>query len=95
MAGLFFLALFNHMQIPIILPRLPKTYMRVLVISPILCAYWIAISRTRDYYHRFEDIVAGMAIGVLAAVYTFFAQFSRKCERCEEEFPYASQTYAV
>mmetsp|Transcript_45464 Transcript_45464/g.113981 ORF Transcript_45464/g.113981 Transcript_45464/m.113981 type:complete len:274 (-) Transcript_45464:60-881(-) len=91
MGGLCFLALFNNLYMPLLLPMIPKTFIRIpLVISPILIAYWIAISRTRDYYHRFEDIVAGMGIGVFAAVYTFFSQFGTNCSRCEEKFPYAS-----
>jgi len=89
MAGLCYLSLFLNLQIPILIPRMPKTYVRMGVLAPVLLAYWVAVTRTHDYYHRFEDIVAGMAIGILAAVYIFSSIFGTQCKRCEEQLPYA------
>jgi membrane-associated phospholipid phosphatase len=36
----------------------------VICISPLLLAYWVAISRTLDNRHHFSDILAGSAIGI-------------------------------
>jgi diacylglycerol diphosphate phosphatase/phosphatidate phosphatase len=41
--------------------------MRLGALLPVLFAVWIAITRTIDYFHRFEDITAGLALGVGAA----------------------------
>ena len=38
--------------------------MRFGALLPVLFAVWIAVTRTIDYYHRFEDITAGLALGV-------------------------------
>lgn len=40
---------------------------RYVALLPIIFAVWISITRTIDYYHRFEDITAGLVLGVGAA----------------------------
>ena len=35
----------------------------------------VAVSRTRDYYHHFEDILAGMLLGALTAIIAYFNMF--------------------
>ena len=42
---------------------------------PLLFASIVGISRTRDYYHNFDDVVAGALIGSLIAIFTYFSKY--------------------
>eukprot|EP01023_Acetabularia_acetabulum_P012585 TRINITY_DN15892_c0_g1_i2.p3 TRINITY_DN15892_c0_g1~~TRINITY_DN15892_c0_g1_i2.p3 ORF type:complete len:188 (-),score=23.02 TRINITY_DN15892_c0_g1_i2:88-651(-) len=39
----------------------------VVGLFPLVCAGMIAISRVRDYYHHWEDVVAGFLLGIFCA----------------------------
>ena len=69
----------------------------LLVIIPWLAAGAVAVSRTRDYYHNFGDILAGTFIGIFVAFLVYFSKFNplsdehsemMKIENAEEEEEY-------
>ena len=45
------------------------------VVLPLLMAGIIVVTRTRDYYHNFSDVIAGSLIGMLSSVIVYFAKF--------------------
>eukprot|EP00759_Apiculatamorpha_spiralis_P044650 PhF_6_TR41594/c0_g1_i1/m.63030/K18693/DPP1, DPPL, PLPP4_5; diacylglycerol diphosphate phosphatase / phosphatidate phosphatase len=53
--------------------RLP---MVMVCLSPLTIAVFVAISRTRDHWHNYSDILAGACIGVAAAVLAFKINFT-------------------
>jgi len=46
-----------------------------LLSSPIAVAFFVAVSRTRDYKHNFSDITAGALLGVLVAYFVYFLYY--------------------
>jgi len=42
---------------------------------PILIAFLVAVTRTRDYMHNFSDINAGAMIGIICSTLTYFNVF--------------------
>lgn len=46
-----------------------------LIGAPQVAAWLIAISRTRDYHHNFDDILAGSLIGILWTIPAYFSYF--------------------
>lgn len=68
-AGLTYLSLFLCHVAKTVSAKSPfdeaiSASVRLVAVLPVLFALWIAITRTIDYYHRFEDITAGLALGV-------------------------------
>ncbi|EKF31485.1 phosphatidic acid phosphatase protein, putative [Trypanosoma cruzi marinkellei] len=47
----------------------------ILSLSPLTIAFLCAVSRTRDYWHHFDDIVAGTLIGIVSALICFHNAF--------------------
>lgn len=47
------------------------TWKLILGLLPLLLACWIAISRTRDYWHDFSDVIAGSLIGAICAILAY------------------------
>ncbi|RNF26780.1 phosphatidic acid phosphatase protein [Trypanosoma conorhini] len=47
----------------------------LLSLSPLTIAFLCAVSRTRDYWHHFDDIVAGALIGGVSALLCFYNAF--------------------
>ena len=47
----------------------------IVVLSPILAAWFVCISRTRDYHHNFSDIIGGAIIGFVSAYIVYFLHF--------------------
>lgn len=47
----------------------------IIVLLPLTVPIMVAISRTRDYRHNFDDILAGTCIGVACAFFTSFVYF--------------------
>ncbi|KAL7712557.1 Phosphatidic acid phosphatase type 2 domain containing protein [Entamoeba marina] len=45
------------------------------VIVPLILAGIICISRTRDYYHNFSDILGGSLIGMASSMMVYFSKF--------------------
>ncbi|MES1915154.1 MAG: hypothetical protein MHM6MM_007140 [Cercozoa sp. M6MM] len=54
---------------------LPRYVQLPLILSPLLGASLVAVSRTVDYHHNFDDIVAGAAIGSVISSVVYFAHF--------------------
>ncbi|ELP87979.1 phosphatidic acid phosphatase type 2 domain containing protein 1B, putative [Entamoeba invadens IP1] len=54
----------------------PEMWRLIPVIVPFILAGIIVISRTRDYYHNFSDIIAGSIIGLFSAIIGYFAKFA-------------------
>eukprot|EP01134_Creolimax_fragrantissima_P000810 CFRG0810T1 len=56
----------------------------LVVMLPFIPASYVAISRTRDYYHDFDDICAGAAIGIIISSCCYFLNyrsvFVRDCD---------------
>lgn len=53
------------------------TYLVLLSFSPMLLASYIAISRVRDYRHRYSDVFFGALLGTSIALYHYFRFFPR------------------
>ena len=71
-AGLTYLALFlchlaRSMKFKASYLEAIAASVRITALLPVIFAVWISITRTIDYYHRFEDITAGLGLGVGAA----------------------------
>jgi len=47
----------------------------VLVMSPMVLAFFVAVSRTMDYHHNFSDIIAGSLIGLACSMCTYYMYF--------------------
>ncbi|KAI9014678.1 phosphatidic acid phosphatase type 2/haloperoxidase [Gaertneriomyces semiglobifer] len=64
-AGLGFLSIYlsRHMNFRRA-PLFPKYFIAIL---PLILAYLIAMSRVRDYWHRWQDIVVGAIVGFIVA----------------------------
>lgn len=77
-AGLTYLVLVTHLLLSLLRDKhakwCPPSTVRALSSLPLLLAGWIAVSRTRDYHHRFEDIAAGAAIGAVCACVGFYSR---------------------
>lgn len=50
-------------------------YIAVVCFLPLLLATFIAISRVRDYRHRYSDVVCGGVLGATIAIYQYFRFF--------------------
>jgi len=59
-------------------------------VVPILMAWVVAGTRTRDYYHNFEDILAGVVIGSLSAIACFVVNFNVRSRLIAEKNKEAS-----
>jgi len=47
----------------------------LLALSPLIVAFFIAVSRTVDYHHNFSDIIAGSLIGTGFSFFGYFSYF--------------------
>lgn len=75
-AGLFYLSLWLAGKLRLFHPnRSGETWKVLLCFVPTFCAFFIAITRTRDYYHNFSDIIAGSDIGIIAALIGYFCVY--------------------
>ncbi|KAL7714095.1 Phosphatidic acid phosphatase type 2 domain-containing protein 1B [Entamoeba marina] len=52
---------------------------------PVLLALSIGVTRTRDHFHHFEDIIGGLMLGFIVGSSTFFTTYKRFYIREEEE----------
>lgn len=75
-AGLFYLTLWLSGKLKLFHPsRSGETWKIILCFFPTFCAFFIAITRTRDYYHNFSDIIAGSDLGIISALIGYFCVF--------------------
>lgn len=76
-------------------------YMAFLCLLPLAFPIFVAISRTRDNYHNFDDILAGAAIGTftgILSVFIFFTiglkgQWLQRCDACVSLSPVSTENY--
>jgi membrane-associated phospholipid phosphatase len=47
----------------------------VIVLSPLIGSTFIAISRTKDYHHNFDDVIAGSMLGACLAFVGYFIHY--------------------
>ncbi|KAJ1659717.1 hypothetical protein IWQ61_001241 [Dispira simplex] len=69
-AGLFYVSLFLAGKLHIH-DRKGHTIKSFMVILPILGAAWVAVSRTVDYRHHWQDVVVGSLIGIACAYFAY------------------------
>lgn len=75
-AGLFYLTLWLAGKLRLFHPsRAGETWKIVVCFAPTFAAFFIALTRTRDYYHNFSDIIAGSDIGIISALIGYFCMF--------------------
>ncbi|ODV60763.1 phosphatase PAP2 family protein [Ascoidea rubescens DSM 1968] len=73
-SALFFLSLWLNNQLNFFNKNQP-IYKLLVILAPTLLAAFIAISRTQDYRHHFEDIILGAFIGSTFAYIMHFKYF--------------------
>lgn len=61
----------------------------ILVIIPLLWATMIAVSRTADYHHHWQDVTVGGALGSVVA-FTVYRQYYPSVSRLNSHLPYIS-----
>ena len=77
-AGLSYLTLWMMGRLRALAPSSPlggRIWVVLLCLVPAFCAGLVAISRTRDYWHNFSDIICGSVIGVFCAVVSYFSLY--------------------
>lgn len=75
-AGLFYLSLWLAGKLRLFHPNKSGETWKILVcFAPAFAAFFIAITRTRDYYHNFSDIIAGSDLGIIAAIIGYFCVY--------------------
>jgi len=74
-AGMMFVSLYFAGKVGLFRKNGGQIWKSLVCLLPLIIAFLIAISRTRDYHHNFSDIVAGSFIGVLSAIYAYFLQY--------------------
>ncbi|KAL7719832.1 lipid phosphate phosphatase [Entamoeba marina] len=47
----------------------------IFMVVPIFCGGYVAITRTRDYYNNFDDVIAGLVIGFFSSCSVYFIRF--------------------
>lgn len=81
-AGLGFVSLALHAALEDLpTPRLGRIYKVVVALMPWTLALLVALSRIADYWHHWQDILAGAAIGHLAAWVAFRLRFPAPAAR--------------
>jgi len=85
-AGLLFLTLYFFGKTKIFREHQPLIFLKgTLSLVPLMLASFVAVSRTMDYHHNFDDIVAGSLIGIGSAAFSYFLFFHplshRLCNR--------------
>eukprot|EP01135_Chromosphaera_perkinsii_P010439 Nk52_evm2s2133 gene=Nk52_evmTU2s2133 len=73
--GLLYLSLWFSGKIGLFRKDGGEIYKAVVVNIPVCAAWWVAVSRTRDYHHNFSDILAGVCIGSGCAVVGYFLNY--------------------
>lgn len=63
-----------------------------LSLLPLLGATVIAITRTMDYRHHWEDITVGLSVGIVTAYFSY-RQYYPSLDHALSHFPYAPRHY--
>lgn len=83
--GLTFLTLWLLGRFHALGPTRPKggrAWLVFLCFVPAFSAAYVAITRTRDNWHNFSDILCGAVIGVICAVVTYFTLYPGLTSKC-------------
>jgi len=84
-AGMAYICLYLFGKYKVFGSKHTHCYAKIcLLTSPMLLAFFVAVSRTMDYHHHFSDIIAGSIIGTGCTVYSYFLYFpslwSKTCD---------------
>ncbi|KAH3743200.1 phosphatidic acid phosphatase type 2/haloperoxidase [Pelomyxa schiedti] len=71
-AGLAWLSLYLAGKFKVFSPKGGESWKTVICGLPLMAAWIIAITRTRDYHHNFSDIMCGAFIGIACAIVAYF-----------------------
>ncbi|ELP92743.1 phosphatidic acid phosphatase type 2 domain containing protein 1B, putative [Entamoeba invadens IP1] len=85
MAGLLFFALYIFFYMKRTHFKSKNLVCGIAFALPVLLAFTIAITRTRDHYHHFSDITGGVMLGGSVALISFFATYQRFYLKEEED----------
>lgn len=72
--GFTFLSLFLAGELQVF-SRKPQLWRLLPVVIPLFLAGIVVVTRTRDYYHNFSDVVAGSLIGMFSSIICYAAKF--------------------
>ena len=72
--GFTFLSLYIAGELKVFSKR-PQLWRLIPVIIPFFLAGIVVLTRTRDYYHNFSDVVAGSLIGMFSSILCYVAKF--------------------
>ena len=72
--GFTFLSLYLAGELKVFSKK-PQLWRMIPVVVPLFLAGIVVITRTRDYYHNFSDVVAGSLIGIFSSILCYAAKF--------------------
>jgi len=85
-AGLGYLSYFIHMLFFTHRTKKDWFHLKTIVfIFPLFSAVVVCATRTRDYYHNFDDILAGAVLGFLIASFIFYINYSKEHSKREHD----------
>jgi membrane-associated phospholipid phosphatase len=92
-AGMSFICLYLFGKFKVFGSKRTHCYAKIcLMTSPMLIAFFVAISRTMDYHHNFSDVTAGAILGAGCTVYSYFLYFpSLWSKSCDKPKPYYTE----
>jgi membrane-associated phospholipid phosphatase len=89
-AGMIYLSLFIAGKLRTFKPSGGALWRYLLSLIPLLIAGMIAVSRTLDYHHNHDDIIAGTVIGTFIGTSCYFLQypslFDKYCNRPKNRY---------
>jgi len=85
-AGMTFICMYLFAKFKVLGSKNTHCYAKIcLMTSPMLLAFFVAVSRTMDYHHHFADIIAGSIIGTGCTVYSYCLYYpmlwSKNCDK--------------
>eukprot|EP01105_Mastigella_eilhardi_P021609 TRINITY_DN5248_c0_g1_i2.p1 TRINITY_DN5248_c0_g1~~TRINITY_DN5248_c0_g1_i2.p1 ORF type:complete len:179 (-),score=35.89 TRINITY_DN5248_c0_g1_i2:166-702(-) len=84
-AGMLYLSLYLAGKLRVFVHNSGEYWKLLIVCFPQAVAVFVAISRTRDYWHDFTDVLAGSVIGCVVAIVCYHLHFRTvtdvKCDR--------------
>ncbi|CAJ0633467.1 9639_t:CDS:2 [Entrophospora sp. SA101] len=73
-AGMGYLSLYLAGKLHVF-DRKGYTYKSFTVVTPLIIAVFICISRTQDYRHHWQDVLAGSALGFVLAIFSYYQYY--------------------
>ena len=91
-AGLTPVALMVAGQLGAFRPGEARMWKTLLCLVPVGVALFVAVSRTRDFRHNFDDVSVGAAIGLVAALVSYYMRYpGLSSPRCDVPFERTGQ----